>query len=114
MVFVNRLKLNFLGLEGVPNARELGGYVLPDGGVIRHGLLLRGGTLGTATPADKQRMCVEYKVSHVFDFRTDMELKFMPDPEIAGAKYTKSFFLFFIEILHFRKINSRTHPAFLL
>lgn len=88
MVFVNRLKLNFLGLEGVPNARELGGYVLPDGGVIRHGLLLRGGTLGTATPADKQRMCVEYKVSHVFDFRTDMELKFMPDPEIAGAKYT--------------------------
>ena len=88
MVFVNKLKLQLLGLEGVPNARELGGYVLPDGGIIRHGLLLRGGSLSNASARDKQRMCTDYKVSHVFDFRTDMELQIFPDPEIAGAKHT--------------------------
>lgn len=88
MVLVNKLKLNLIGFEGIPNARELGGYVLPDGGVIRHGLLLRGGSLSAATLADKQRMSSEYHVSHVFDFRTDMELKLSPDPEIVGAKYT--------------------------
>ena len=72
MVFVNKLKLNLLGFEAVPNARELGGYVLPDGGIIRHGLLLRGGSLSNATFADKQKLCSDFQVARVFDFRTDM------------------------------------------
>ena len=86
MVFVNKLKLNLLGFEAVPNAREFGGYVLPDGGIIRHGLLLRGGSLSNATVADKQKLCSDFQVARVFDFRTDMELKLSPDPEIVGAK----------------------------
>ena len=82
------LKPNPIGLEGVPNARELGGYVLPDGGVIRQGKLLRGGLLSHATDADLQRLRDAFHLSHVFDFRTDGEVKHTPDPEMSGVKST--------------------------
>ena len=85
---MNMFKPNTIGLEGVPNARELGGYVLPDGGVIRHGKLLRGGLLCHATDADLNRLRDEFHVSHVFDFRTDFEVKHTPDPEMPDVKST--------------------------
>lgn len=88
MVCLNMLAPNPIGLESVPNARELGGYVMPDGGIVRHGKLLRGGLLCQATESDLKRLRDEFHVSHVFDFRTDGEVKHTPDPEMPGVKST--------------------------
>ena len=38
-----------IGLDSIANARELGGYVLPDGRCVKHNLLLRGGLLNKAS-----------------------------------------------------------------
>lgn len=76
-----------LGLTGVVNARELGGYVLPDGKRIRKGVLLRGGGLKTATDEDIRRLEDIYKVSFVFDFRTEGEVKHAPDIALKACRH---------------------------
>lgn len=73
-------------LESIANVRDLGGTVLPGGRTVRGGLLLRGGALSTASPEDLRTLRDRYKVAKIFDFRTSMELKYAPDPEIEGAK----------------------------
>lgn len=72
-------------LHSIPNARDLGGYVLPDGSVIREGLLLRGGCLEAASDADLAEMHDRYHLAHIFDFRTETELKRSPDKAVEGA-----------------------------
>ena len=72
-------------LPSIANARELGGYVLPDGRKIKHGLLLRGGALALANQEDLDAMADVYHVVKVFDFRTSMELQRFPDKEVRGA-----------------------------
>lgn len=74
-----------IGLEGVLNARDLGGYEMADGRHIRPGLLLRTGCLNTATDADVRRLEDEFHVVHVFDFRTKGEILRAPDRELRGA-----------------------------
>lgn len=73
-------------LETVVNARELGGYTLPGGGVIREGLLLRGGALAKASDADLARLRDEFHLAKVFDFRTKMEVSMFPDRDVEGAQ----------------------------
>lgn len=73
-------------LHSIVNARELGGYELPDGRRIKHGLLLRGGALGPASEQDLDEMADRYHVAKVFDFRTSMELKASPDRQVRGAR----------------------------
>ena len=73
-----------IGLEGVINARDLGGIRVP-GGKVRKGLLLRGGSLATATDADLARLRDVYHVTRVFDFRTSMEVGKNPDRDLQGA-----------------------------
>lgn len=73
-------------LHSIVNARELGGYVLPDGRKIKHGLLLRGGALGPASQADLDEMAERYHVARIFDFRTSMELSYSPDKPVRGAQ----------------------------
>ena len=74
--------------DGIPNARELGGYRMTDGRAIRHGLLLRGGHLAYASDEDILRLSDEFHVRHVFDFRSETEREFAPDREIPGSKST--------------------------
>lgn len=85
----NSVKLSFeeqtLHLEGVANARELGGYVMRDGRKIRRGLLLRSGNLLPATDADIQRLATFYRVAHVCDFRGESEVNYAPDPDIPNS-----------------------------
>ena len=45
-----------LGLEGVGNARELGGYTAADGKTVKRGVLLRTAKLSDATEADVERL----------------------------------------------------------
>ena len=76
-----------LGLGSIVNARELGGYVMPDGRVVKRGLLLRGGSLAKATKEDLNLLSEKYHLAKIFDFRTSTEVTQSPDQEVLGAKY---------------------------
>jgi len=75
-----------IGLEGVKNARELGGYPAAEGQVVRHGLLLRTGTLFSATAGDLSRLTGALHLGAVADLRTTREWTARPDPPISGVK----------------------------
>lgn len=74
-------------LQGVANARDLGGYVMADGRRIRPGRLLRSGNLFTATDADLERLEKVYRVRQIIDFRTEGEAEKSPDRPVPGAGY---------------------------
>ena len=76
------------GLESLINARDLGGYVLPDGRRIKRGMLLRGGSLANVSDADRTVLKTRYHLSHIFDFRTEGEVDLAPDRPFAGVRYT--------------------------
>lgn len=75
-----------IGLEGVSNARQLGGYVTEDGRQVKDGVLLRTGALSSATEADIEKLVDEYDLGYVVDFRTTAEIASAPDPEIDGVE----------------------------
>ena len=74
-----------IGLNSIVNARELGGYRMPDGSLIKRGKLLRGGALNRLSPEDLKLLTDRYHLSRIFDFRTSFEVKRTPDMEIPGA-----------------------------
>lgn len=74
-----------VSMEGVVNARELGGYVLPDGSRIRRGLLFRGGSLFKTPDEECARIADAYHLAYVFDLRTEGEVKHAPDKPIPGC-----------------------------
>lgn len=74
-----------IGLSTVINARDLGGYVLPDGRTVKRGLLLRGGDLARASDEDISILKDRYHLARIFDFRTSMEVTSLPDREVPGA-----------------------------
>ena len=76
-----------INTPSIINARELGGYVLPSGARVRRGLLLRGGSLASASDADIRLLSDTYHVVRVFDFRTSMEVGADPDRDVPGATH---------------------------
>lgn len=83
---VGTLEAQTIGLEGVSNARQLGGYTTEDGRTVKDGVLLRTGALSGATEADIDRLVDEYDLGYVVDFRTSSEIASAPDPEIDGVE----------------------------
>ncbi|MEE8715471.1 MAG: tyrosine-protein phosphatase [Coriobacteriales bacterium] len=75
-----------IGLEGVANARQLGGYVTTDGRVVKDGLLLRTAKLSGATSADIEKLTGEYDLGYVCDMRTTAERAQDPDPQMGGVE----------------------------
>lgn len=80
------MDLKSIGLTGVENARQLGGYVGADGRKIKENVLLRTGKLAKATDADIERLDREYHLTEVVDFRTAFERNAEPDPELSGVR----------------------------
>lgn len=74
-----------INLEGVGNARELGGYVGDNGRAVKRGVLLRTADLSRATSNDIQRLQDVYSLATVIDLRMNMEIYAAPDPQIPGA-----------------------------
>ncbi|MBR6337886.1 MAG: tyrosine-protein phosphatase [Ruminococcus sp.] len=70
-----------IGLKGVANARELGGYKTIDGREVVSGVLLRTGKLSQATAEDLKKLTNEYKVAAVIDLRSAEEIN--GSPEVA-------------------------------
>lgn len=75
-----------IGLTGVGNARELGGYPAEDGRTVKHGAFLRTASLASATDEDIQRLRDDYHLSVVLDLRMNREVEAAPDPEIPGVR----------------------------
>lgn len=75
-----------IGLDGVLNARQLGGYTGADGKAIKSGLLLRTGALSGATQADMDKLTGEYHLAAVVDLRSDAERETAPDPTMDGVE----------------------------
>lgn len=74
-----------LGLQGVLNARDAGGYRTTDGRDVRTGLVFRSGDLSKATDADLANLTGrDLKV--VDDLRTSFERGMSPDRVPAGAQ----------------------------
>lgn len=82
-------KVNFqtqtISLQGVINARELGGYIMPDGRRIKKGMLLRGATLHSASDEDISRLEQEFRLRTIVDFRMDVERLRQPNRKVDGA-----------------------------
>jgi len=75
-----------IGLVGVGNARELGGYAAEDGRIVKRGAFLRTAALANATEEDIQRLREIYRLSVVIDLRMTSEVEGTPDPEIDGVR----------------------------
>ncbi|MGW4247335.1 tyrosine-protein phosphatase [Nocardia sp. NPDC004722] len=74
-----------LGLTGVLNARDAGGYKTADGHTVRTGLVFRTGDLSKATDADLAKL-TSLGVVSVHDLRTSYEQQFMGVDKVpAGA-----------------------------
>lgn len=71
-------------LQGVKNARDLGGIRTAEGKRLRTGCLIKSGQLFGATPEDIQRLRDTYGVKLIVDLRTETERKAFPDPDIKG------------------------------
>ena len=76
-----------LGLSGVGNARELGGYACADGRAVKPGVFLRTAALANATEEDIWILKDDYHLSTIVDLRMATEVESAPDPEIEGVKY---------------------------
>lgn len=77
-----------LHLDGVPNARDLGGYRTADGRRVRRGLVYRSGDLSAATPRDLERLQA-LDIRLVIDLRHDAEVESAPDRLPAEADYLR-------------------------
>ncbi len=73
-------------LESIPNSRELGGYVMQDGRIVKHGVLLRTGRLSGATASDIERLTKHYKLTKMIDLRFASESGAFPDPQLDGVQ----------------------------
>lgn len=76
-----------LGLQAILNARQLGGYKTTDGRTVRRDVLLRTGALGLGTPEDLAKLTDIYHIKTVIDFRTTLEIKASPDPDLPGVAH---------------------------
>lgn len=76
-----------IGLTGIVNARELGGYISEDGRKVKRGVLLRTGALSGMTEADRTCLMEQYHLTDVIDFRTSYECTAAPDPVMDPVAY---------------------------
>lgn len=74
-------------MEGIRNARDLGGLINTEGKTVTTGCLIRSASLADATDSDLNRLKEEYHLSMIVDLRTGMEVKEKPDREVPGALY---------------------------
>lgn len=75
-----------LPLEGVANARQLGGYAVQGGQRVKQDVLLRSGMLLRATRADIETLTQHYHLRTIIDLRTLQESRQEPNPVLPGVR----------------------------
>ena len=83
MINSNRI----LHLQGVLNARELGGLPLKNNRVVKHGKIIRTGRLSNLTVDDRKQLKDIWHVTKIIDLRNNREASEYPDIEVEGAVY---------------------------
>ena len=78
-----------IGLSGIGNARELGGYRAADGRVVRPHVLLRSAAPEGASDEDRKKLEGDFRLSCVIDFRMDLELQAL-DPSARGLDFAST------------------------
>ena len=79
------LEKQLVGLTGVSNARQLGGYVTEDGRTVKENVLIRSGALAGATEEDLAILSDDYNVKLVIDLRSADDFEKRPDPAFNDA-----------------------------
>ena len=74
-----------IGLAGIGNARELGGYVMQDGRTVKRGVLLRTAKPADGTEEDLKKLVEVYHLAELADFRMESEVTQAPEPELEGV-----------------------------
>ncbi|MBR1517217.1 MAG: tyrosine-protein phosphatase [Bacteroidales bacterium] len=74
-------------LDGVPNARDMGGLPTADGRHVKHGRLFRSALLTNASDEDIAFLHDVLHIECVVDLRTAYEVGKVPDCPIPGADY---------------------------
>lgn len=74
-----------IGLTGVPNARDIGGYKTVDGKTVKAGMILRTGDLAGANDADKKILLNTYNVKTIIDLRNNSEIVQSPELTLQGV-----------------------------
>ena len=82
------LKQQFIPVNDIINARDLGGYIMQDGRRLRDGMLLRSAHLADATDEDLQYLS-SIPIAKVIDFRKDIEMNGKTDRMVPGAEYIR-------------------------
>ena len=75
-----------IALNGVGNARELGGYKIGNRR-IKSGILLRTAVLERIAPEAAEALQSRYHIQTLIDLRMSIERDMKPDPAIPGAQY---------------------------
>lgn len=75
-----------LHIEGLENARHLGGYIGIDGRKVKDGLLIRTDALDGLSDEAIDSLAQQYPISYVVDFRMEYERERAADPAISGAQ----------------------------
>ena len=79
------LEKQLVGLTGVSNARQLGGYATEDGRHVKENVLIRSGALAGATEEDLAILSDDYNVKLVIDLRSADDFESRPDPAFNDA-----------------------------
>ena len=82
------LRQQFIPVNGIINARDLGGYIMQDGRRLRDGMLIRSAHLADASDEDLQYLS-SIPIYKVIDFRKDIEMNGKTDRMVPGAEYIR-------------------------
>ena len=87
-ISTSELKQQFIPVNGIVNARDLGGYIMQDGRTLRDGAFIRAAHLADATDDDLQYLS-SIPTAKVIDFRKDIEMNGKTDRMVPGAEYIR-------------------------
>ena len=76
-----------LAIQGLINARDLGGMKTINGQTVCSKLLIRADALNGLTTKGIQTLVEEYALRTIIDLRTETERREKPDPIIPGVEY---------------------------
>jgi protein-tyrosine phosphatase len=95
----------FLGVDGMPNLRDVGGYPLTSGGSTRWGVLYRAGAPGLLTPVGYQRFTT-LGLRSIIDLREQTEIDHLPTPPSVAQLHHIPLFRTRIAIEHIEDLLS--------
>ena len=82
-----RFSDNWIDLQSIQNARQLGGYPTKNKRVLKQNMILRTGELASLSNDDKNLLVNTYRLVHIIDLRDEVEVADNPDPVIEGVQY---------------------------